>query len=254
MFVSPQSTPWLCCYLNDQTSRQLAVRLANRTLAPQWAWGTSAFNGLHWCGLDPAHRRDSQEAHFSLSLSLHSHGVAPCPSKTKPAAKPEGSRALGPAGPSCRPPWVTDPGFADRYRPDKTSTVVTQHSQRAEPTPEQSRCSIVQAALQGPAHGASSARTPLCAACSKVIRGRYVVALGRPGTRRSLCAASAEPCWNEGGFFEEQGSHILHRVLRQSLRPQMCQVQEEDNRRDHARPEDDLPRAVLRVRRLQEAH
>ncbi|KAK1798153.1 hypothetical protein P4O66_000647 [Electrophorus voltai] len=135
-----------------------------------------------------------------------SHGVAPCPSKTKPAAKPEGSRALGPAGPSCRPPWVTDPGFADRYRPDKTSTVVTQHSQRAEPTPEQSRCSIVQAALQGPAHGASSARTPLCVACSKVIRGRYVVALGRSWHPEEFVCCQCRAMLDEGGFFEEQGS------------------------------------------------
>lgn len=72
------------------------------------------------------------------------------------------------SGPSSRPPWVTDPNFAERYRPDKTSTVVTQHRQPAQPTPEQNRSSILQAAQQNPE--SDSGRTPLCAACNKIIR------------------------------------------------------------------------------------
>ncbi|XP_076842694.1 PDZ and LIM domain protein 7 isoform X2 [Brachyhypopomus gauderio] len=140
-------------------------------------------------------------------LCLHSHGVAPCPSKTKP-----GSRAPPPAappsstGPSCRPPWVTDPGFAERYRPDKTSTVVTQHSQPVQPTPAQNRTSILQAALQGPADSPAPTRTPLCAACSKVIRGRYVVALGRSWHPEEFVCCQCRVMVDEGGFFEEKGS------------------------------------------------
>lgn len=71
------------------------------------------------------------------------------------------------SGPSNRPPWVTDPNFADRFRPDKTSTVVTQHQQPAQPTPMQNRSSILQAAQQAPE---DSGRTPVCGACNKVIR------------------------------------------------------------------------------------
>lgn len=75
--------------------------------------------------------------------------------------------AAGRSGPSCRPPWVTDPNFADRYRPDKTSTVVTQHQQPVQPTPMQNRSSILQAAQQAPE---DSGRTPVCGACNKIIR------------------------------------------------------------------------------------
>lgn len=71
------------------------------------------------------------------------------------------------SGPSCRPPWVTDRNFADRFRPDKTSTVVTQHQQPAQPTPMQNRSSILQAAQQAPE---DSGRTPVCGACNKIIR------------------------------------------------------------------------------------
>ncbi|KAF4092493.1 hypothetical protein AMELA_G00021640 [Ameiurus melas] len=140
---------------------------------------------------------------------LHSHGVTPCPSK--PAAKHEGARApplqsSTTSGPSSRPPWVTDPNFAERYRPDKTSTVVTQHRQPAQPTPEQNRSSILQAAQQNPESDSGSGRTPLCAACNKIIRGRYVVALGRSWHPEEFTCCQCGDVLDEGGFFEEKGS------------------------------------------------
>uniref|UniRef100_W5N202 PDZ and LIM domain protein 7 n=1 Tax=Lepisosteus oculatus TaxID=7918 RepID=W5N202_LEPOC len=107
------------------------------------------------------------------------------------------------AGPSCRPPWVTDPNFADRYHPDKTSTVLTRHSQPAQPTPMQNRSSIVQAAQQAPE---DSSRTPVCAACSKIIRGRYLVALGRSWHPEEFTCSQCKVVLEEGGFFEERGS------------------------------------------------
>ncbi|MBN3300998.1 PDLI7 protein, partial [Amia calva] len=113
-------------------------------------------------------------------------------------------KAPAPAtGPSSRPPWVTDPGFADRYRPDKTSTVMTRHSQPVQPTPMQNRSSIVQAAQQAPE---DSGRTPVCAACSKVIRGRYLVALGRSWHPEEFTCSQCKVVLEEGGFFEERGS------------------------------------------------
>lgn len=90
---------------------------------------------------------------------------------------PGSKTAAGGSGPSSRPPWVTDPNFADRYRPDKTSTVVTQHQQPVQPTPMQNRSSILQAAQQAPEDGG---RTPLCGACNKIIRwDRTATSMGR---------------------------------------------------------------------------
>ncbi|XP_018600569.1 PDZ and LIM domain protein 7 isoform X1 [Scleropages formosus] len=127
--------------------------------------------------------------------------------KCKPAAPPgdklDGGSEAPTTGPSCRPPWVTDPGFANRYRPDKTSTVLTQHSKPAQPTPMQSRSSILQAAQQTPS---DSGRTPVCAACSKVIRGRYLVALGRSWHPEEFMCSQCKVVLDEGGFFEERGS------------------------------------------------
>ncbi|XP_049899228.1 PDZ and LIM domain protein 7 isoform X3 [Epinephelus moara] len=131
----------------------------------------------------------------------------PSPAKAQAADKPDGSKtaaaAAGRSGPSCRPPWVTDPTFADRFRPDKTSTVVTQHQQPVQPTPMENRSSILQAAQQAPE---DSGRTPVCGACNKIIRGRYLVALGRSWHPEEFTCSQCKAVLDEGGFFEERGS------------------------------------------------
>ncbi|XP_051930890.1 PDZ and LIM domain protein 7 [Hippocampus zosterae] len=135
------------------------------------------------------------------------NGVEPTPSpaKIQTASQPDGSNtaASGISAPSSRPPWVTDPNFADRYRPDKTSTVVTQHQQPVQPTPMENRSSILQAAQQTPQ---GSERTPVCSACNKIIRGRYLVALGRSWHPEEFTCSQCKTVLEEGGFFEERGS------------------------------------------------
>ncbi|XP_049589191.1 PDZ and LIM domain protein 7 [Syngnathus scovelli] len=135
------------------------------------------------------------------------NGVEPTPSPAKPqtANKPDGSKtaAAGVSAPSSRPPWVTDPNFAYRFRPDKTSTVVTHHQQPVQPTPMENRSSILQAAQQVPQN---SERTPVCGACNKIIRGRYLVALGRSWHPEEFTCSQCKVVLEEGGFFEERGA------------------------------------------------
>ncbi|XP_068933846.1 PDZ and LIM domain protein 7 isoform X1 [Petaurus breviceps papuanus] len=106
------------------------------------------------------------------------------------------------SGPPSRPPWAVDPAFAERYAPDKTSTVLTRHSQPATPTPVQNRNSIVQAAQLGP----DGSKTPVCHQCHKVIRGRYLVALGHSYHPEEFVCCQCGKVLEEGGFFEEKGS------------------------------------------------
>ncbi|XP_029439840.1 PDZ and LIM domain protein 7-like isoform X2 [Rhinatrema bivittatum] len=114
-----------------------------------------------------------------------------------------GSRLASSTGPAIRPPWVIDPAFAERYAPDKSSTVLTKHSQPAALTPMQNRSSIVQAA-QLPPEG--SGRTPLCHQCKKIIRGRYLLASGHYYHPEEFTCCHCRKVLDEGGFFEEQGS------------------------------------------------
>ncbi|KAM9604081.1 PDZ and LIM domain protein 7 isoform 9-T9 [Morphnus guianensis] len=121
--------------------------------------------------------------------------------KTEPGLGPRTPAAT--PGPASRPPWAVDPSFAERYAPDKTSTVVSKHSQPATPTPMQNRSSIVQAAQQAPE---GPGRTPLCYKCNKVIRGRYLVALGHYYHPEEFTCCQCRKVLDEGGFFEEKGS------------------------------------------------
>ncbi|XP_064018322.1 PDZ and LIM domain protein 7-like [Pogoniulus pusillus] len=121
--------------------------------------------------------------------------------KTEPGLAPRTPAAT--PGPTSRPPWAVDPSFAERYAPDKTSTVVSKHSQPVTPTPMQNRSSIVQAAQQGPE---GSNCTPLCYKCNKVIRGRYLVALGHYYHPEEFTCCQCRKVLDEGGFFEEKGS------------------------------------------------
>ncbi|CAD7682321.1 unnamed protein product [Nyctereutes procyonoides] len=100
--------------------------------------------------------------------------------------------------PTSRPPWAMDPGFAELYAPDKTSTVLTRHSQPATPTPLQNRTSIMQAAAGGGtgASGDNNGKTP----------GQYLVALGHAYHPEEFVCSQREKVLEEGGFFEEKGA------------------------------------------------
>ncbi|XP_062463623.1 PDZ and LIM domain protein 7 isoform X3 [Pezoporus occidentalis] len=149
---------------------------------------------------------DGLEDHEDVFVKKPSQVSVPDPSpgagmKTEPGLAPRTPAAT--PGPASRPPWAVDPSFAERYAPDKTSTVVSKHSQPATPTPMQNRSSIVQAAQQSPE---GPGRTPLCYKCNKVIRGRYLVALGHYYHPEEFTCCQCRKVLDEGGFFEEKGS------------------------------------------------
>ncbi|XP_026954057.1 PDZ and LIM domain protein 7 isoform X3 [Sagmatias obliquidens] len=142
----------------------------------------------------------------------HGHRVHQVPRTEAPApasATPQ-EPWPGPTTPSptSRPPWAVDPAFAERYAPDKTSTVLTRHTQPATPTPMQNRTSIVQAAAGGGpgGGGGSNGKTPVCHQCHKVIRGRYLVALGHAYHPEEFVCSQCGKVLEEGGFFEEKGA------------------------------------------------
>ncbi|XP_061473609.1 PDZ and LIM domain protein 7 isoform X9 [Rhineura floridana] len=145
----------------------------------------------------------------SICTTQHNGQVSLPDLSSAPTLKVEpgyGSAAPKPApisGPASRPPWAVDPSFAERYAPDKTSTVLSKHSQPATPTPVQNRSSIVQAAQQAPE---SANKTPICYHCSKIIRGRYLLALGRYYHPEEFTCLQCRKMLDEGGFFEEKGS------------------------------------------------
>ncbi|KAM3846287.1 PDZ and LIM domain protein 7 isoform 2-T4 [Vipera latastei] len=148
--------------------------------------------------------RDPDDEHLKAASQVSMPDLPSAPALTVEPGY--GSTAPKPApitGPSSRPPWAVDPSFAERYAPDKTSTVLSTHSQPATPTPVQNRNSIVQAAQQAPE---SASKTPICYQCNKIIRGRYLMALGRYYHPEEFTCSQCRKMLDEGGFFEEKGS------------------------------------------------
>nr|XP_025861968.1 PDZ and LIM domain protein 7 isoform X4 [Vulpes vulpes]XP_025861974.1 PDZ and LIM domain protein 7 isoform X4 [Vulpes vulpes] len=148
--------------------------------------------------------QDPDEEHLKKSSQVP-RTEAPAPASATPQEPWPGPTTLSPTS---RPPWAVDPGFAERYAPDKTSTVLTRHSQPATPTPLQNRTSIVQAAAGGGtgAGSGNNGKTPVCHHCHKVIRGRYLVALGHAYHPEEFVCSQCGKVLEEGGFFEEKGA------------------------------------------------
>ncbi|XP_028271526.1 PDZ and LIM domain protein 7 isoform X2 [Parambassis ranga] len=181
----------------------------NKMARPFTAGGGSANSGPAIKPVAYAPKLNTPSSQGQASTQQPQNGLepAPSPAKAQTADKPDVSKTAAAAatrsGPSCRPPWVTDTNFAERFSPDKISTVVTQHQQPVQPTPMQNRSSILQAAQQAPE---DSGRTPVCGACNKIIRGRYLVALGRSWHPEEFTCSQCKAVLEEGGFFEERGA------------------------------------------------
>ncbi|XP_071268064.1 PDZ and LIM domain protein 7-like isoform X4 [Salvelinus alpinus] len=181
------------------------VEAQNKIRAAEESLTLTLSKAFHAAGDQKMDEKDDQ-ALYDHQIYQHENikaSLSPAEAQTQTADKPDASKTPVKAGPLVRPPWVTDPGFADRYAPDKTSTVLTQHRQPAQPTPMQNRSSILQAAQQAPE---DSGRTPLCGACNKIIRGRYLVALGKSWHPEEFQCSQCKVLLDEGGFFEERGS------------------------------------------------
>ncbi|ERE80467.1 drebrin-like protein [Cricetulus griseus] len=150
--------------------------------------------------------QDPDEDYMKKSSQVpRTEAPAPAPASTIPQEPWPGPTTT--PSPTSRPPWAVDPAFAERYAPDKTSTVLTRHSQPATPTPLQNRTSIVQAAAGGGTGGGSNnGKTPVCYQCHKIIRGRYLVALGHAYHPEEFVCSQCGKVLEEGGFFEEKGA------------------------------------------------
>ncbi|KAM6996896.1 LIM domain-binding protein 3a isoform 2-T4 [Tautogolabrus adspersus] len=149
----------------------------------------------------------------------------PCP----PAAAP----APGPAGPasSNRPPWVADTNFANKFDPSKmtTTTMKMQSLPQAAPpppvyipnpspaapvapspapmTPSPAPFSpVARGVAQRAERFAASSRTPLCGACNSVIRGPFLVALGRSWHPEEFNCHYCHMSLADVSFVEEQNS------------------------------------------------
>ncbi|XP_051503367.1 LIM domain-binding protein 3-like [Myxocyprinus asiaticus] len=155
---------------------------------------------------------------------------APAPTMVHAPAPP----APAPAPPSSRPPWVIDDNFAQKFDPSKptTTSIKVQALPQAAPRPpayipnpipapaapspafNPSSPPFNPAPLPPVARGvaqraerfAASSRTPLCASCNNIIRGPFLVALGRSWHPEEFNCHYCHSSLADVSFVEEQNN------------------------------------------------
>ncbi|NWX02033.1 LDB3 protein, partial [Caloenas nicobarica] len=161
--------------------------------------------------------------HFLVSFGILKTAPAPVHSYTPPSTEP-----------ASRPPWVTDDSFSQKFAPGKTTTTVTKHIlPRGAPVPSPGSTSAypspVSTSSQAPpiARGAfqraerfpASSRTPLCGHCNSIIRGPFLVAMGRSWHPEEFNCAYCKTSLADVCFVEEQNSVYCERCYEQFFAP-----------------------------------
>ncbi|NXA36597.1 LDB3 protein, partial [Eudromia elegans] len=152
--------------------------------------------------------------------------------KTAPA--PVHSYTPANTEPASRPPWVTDDSFSQKFAPGKTTTTITKNIlPRGAPVPSPAPTSAyplpVSASSQAPAVARgtiqraerfpASSRTPLCGHCNSIIRGPFLVAMGRSWHPEEFNCAYCKTSLADVCFVEEQNSVYCERCYEQFFAP-----------------------------------
>ncbi|XP_014795858.1 PREDICTED: LIM domain-binding protein 3 isoform X6 [Calidris pugnax] len=156
------------------------------------------------------------------------------PSVYQPAPAPVHSYTPANDEPASRPPWVTDDSFSQKFAPGKTTTTVTKHIlPRGAPVPSPASTpaypSPVPTSSQAPALARgtvqraerfpASSRTPLCGHCNSIIRGPFLVAMGRSWHPEEFNCAYCKTSLADMCFVEEQNSVYCERCYEQFFAP-----------------------------------
>ncbi|NXU70136.1 LDB3 protein, partial [Oreotrochilus melanogaster] len=138
------------------------------------------------------------------------------------------------AEPASRPPWVTDDSFSQKFAPGKTTTTVTKHIQpRGVSVPSPASTSAYPSPVSTSSHGPAlargtvqraerypaSSRTPLCGHCNNIIRGPFLVAMGRSWHPEEFNCAYCKTSLADMCFVEEQNSVYCERCYEQFFAP-----------------------------------
>ncbi|XP_071368363.1 LIM domain-binding protein 3-like, partial [Centroberyx affinis] len=164
---------------------------------------------------------------------------APAPVQPqRPAPAPAPAQPPAPGGSSNRPPWVTDNTFADKFDPSKTTTTSMKvqplpqaappppaYIPNPSPAPPAGPCPaafnpspapfnpspapfapVARGVAQRAERFAASGRAPLCGSCNNVIRGPFLVALGRSWHPEEFNCHYCHMSLADVSFVEEQNN------------------------------------------------
>ncbi|XP_030059218.1 LIM domain-binding protein 3 isoform X2 [Microcaecilia unicolor] len=228
-----------------------AQHKANQTTPPPAATASASTS------FSPSFQSHPGQAHAPAS-AFHGYGEAPNtapkprvvttasirPSVYHPGPAPGPAHAPVEQEPASRPPWVTDDAFSQKYAPNKTTTSVTKHvlpkgappaphpiSTAAPPShagphpistaapPSHAGPTTPRGLIQRAERFPASTRTPLCGHCNSVIRGPFLVAMGRSWHPEEFNCANCKGSLADVSFVEEQNSVYCERCYEQHFAP-----------------------------------
>ncbi|KAM5320961.1 LIM domain-binding protein 3 isoform 7-T7 [Glossophaga mutica] len=128
----------------------------------------------------------------------------------------------GPTESASRPPWVTDDSFSQKFAPGKSTTSLSKQTLPGG-TPAYTQGSPVSPLARGTFQRAerfpASSRTPLCGHCNNVIRGPFLVAMGRSWHPEEFNCAYCKSSLADVCFVEEQSNVYCERCYEQFFAP-----------------------------------
>ncbi|KAM4852032.1 LIM domain-binding protein 3 isoform 3-T3 [Thomomys bottae] len=136
---------------------------------------------------------------------------------------PSGAYSGGPAESASRPPWVTDDSFSQKFAPGKSTTSISKQTlsrgaSAYTPTGPQGT-PLARGTVQRAERFPASSRTPLCGHCNNVIRGPFLVAMGRSWHPEEFNCAYCKTSLADRCFVEEQNNVYCERCYEQFFAP-----------------------------------
>ncbi|XP_036211846.1 LIM domain-binding protein 3 isoform X6 [Myotis myotis] len=135
---------------------------------------------------------------------------------------PSVAHSRGPAEPSSRPPWATDDSFSQKFAPGKSTTSISKQplpGGTSAYTPGSQVSPLARGTFQRAERFPASSRTPLCGHCNNVIRGPFLVAMGRSWHPEEFNCAYCKSSLADVCFLEEQGAVYCERCYEQFFAP-----------------------------------
>ncbi|KAM8923830.1 LIM domain-binding protein 3 isoform 3-T3 [Pelodytes ibericus] len=193
------------------------------------AKGPTPYGGFNEPPPTAAKPRVVTTASIKPSVYQPSQGPSPAVVQTSPATYSAPQQE-----PSNRPPWITDDSFSQKFSPGKSTTTLTKQilpkaappplapittpsytPQPVSHAPSQAPRGLIQRAERCPA----SSRTPLCGHCNSIIRGPFLVAMGRSWHPEEFNCAYCKTSLADVSFVEEQKSVYCEHCYEQFFAP-----------------------------------
>ncbi|XP_006915505.1 LIM domain-binding protein 3 isoform X1 [Pteropus alecto] len=156
------------------------------------------------------------------------YSPSPAPAYTPspaPSYNPAPSVAYsgGPSESASRPPWVTDDSFSQKFASGKSTTSISKQT-LSPGTPAYTLTGsqvspLARGTFQRAERFPASSRTPLCGHCNNVIRGPFLVAMGRSWHPEEFNCAYCKNSLADVCFVEEQNNVYCERCYEQFFAP-----------------------------------